>query len=720
MFLLDYIREDYVKEEPDGQVKVHYKQSSSGKELTRLLNDIGLTGRDYQVDFDYDGVPKPEKINPKTGKVQTYAEPKQSERKEPEKRLLKRLMKKKPEMIIPTGNMGCKNFLGKASISKQRGIPVKQTITDNETGDAFDTWIFPMYSMEYYAVNPNIENLISADLSNIKRYLEKGEEAFIPKEVGYELVQDIHRVREIFTMFQNNKPLVAWDLETNTLQAEMKGAKPLVITLSWEEAQGVTIPLEHHESKWSKEELEEVYQWMKEFFASDVPKVLHNGQFDIRFMMGTQGLLHFQKNMDTLIGYWMAVTQEKETRKGLSNLAYELTDMGGYDDPLEQFKKDYTEKYIEKEYQKIQEQKEKEKQEIEEEHKQALQDYNEQLKEYKELGKPTKLLKKPKKRKLSKYPPKSSIKLVNEVDGGNFNYDWIPLEILHPYAAGDVDCCRRIFYVLDKRMGSNEKMRSLWQDFYPRFSRSLAHVESSGVAIDEDYAQVLEEEYTKEEERIFQEFKKFEPVQKLEEYHLNLYKMGLEEWKKPPKERNKEVAKLRDKYKITEEENKTEFKPSSSIHKGELLFKIMGLSLPYDKESIKDSAFNSRKKEEDLTWEDYKTDKHALEYIVKNYPEHKELAQLLLDYSKVNTLKNNFAIKLPQMVSNKDGKVHGSLKSTGTSTGRLSAKDPNTQQLSSHIGDPNRFDYHYPIKRMFVSEYEDGVLTAADYSSLRV
>lgn len=253
MFLLDYIREDYVKEEPDGQVKVHYKQSSSGKELTRLLNDIGLTGRDYDVDFDYDGIPNPEKINPKTGKVQTYAEPKQSERKEPEKRLIKRLMKKKPGIIIPTGNMGCKNFLGVASISKQRGVPVKQTITDEETGESFNTWIFPMYSMEYYAVNPNIENLISADLSNIKRYLEKGEEAFIPKEVGYELVQDIHRVREIFTMFQNNKPLVAWDLETNTLQAEMKGAKPLVITLSWEEAQGVTIPLEHHESKWSKE-----------------------------------------------------------------------------------------------------------------------------------------------------------------------------------------------------------------------------------------------------------------------------------------------------------------------------------------------------------------------------------------------------------------------------------------------------------------------------------
>lgn len=725
MFILDYIREDYVKEQPNGEMKVQYKQSSSGKELSRMLGNIGMTGRDYDVDYDYDKIPEPKKTNPKTGKVINYNEPKIGMRKEPEKRLLQRLMKKKPQIIIPMGSMGCKNFLNVASIAKSRGVPVRQKLEIGSkkegTYDSFETWIFPMFSMEYYAVNPNIENLISADLGNIKKFMEQGDDAFIPKEVQYELVTTMDRVREIFQMFQEKRPLVSWDLETNSLKAEMAGAKPLVISLSWGEAQGIVIPLEHHEAEWTESQLDEIYQLMRELFASDVPKVGQNIQYDIRFLMGTKDFIHFNNNMDTLIGYWMVVTQDSKNKKTLSNIAYELTDMGGYDEPLEEYKKKYTKDYIERESKKIAEQKEQEKKEIEKEHEQDLKEYNDKVKEYKELGKSTKSLVKPKKRAMSKYPPKSSIKLVNEVDGGNFNYDWIPLSLLYPYAAGDVDCCLRIFYELENKMGNNEKMKGLWQNFYPRETASLAHVEATGVAIDKEQARVLEEEYTKEEERLREQFKKFDEVQQLEKYHMNLYKMGLEEWKKPPKERNKEIAKLRDKYKITDKENKTAFKPSSSTHKGELLFKIMGLSLPYDKESVKDSAFSKNKKEEALTWEDYKTDKGALEYIKENYPEAREITQLLLDYSKVNTLKNNFAVKLPQIASRtKDGRIHGSFRATGTETSRLSSVKPNLQQLSSKIVDPNRFDYNYPIKRMFVSGFENGLLVQADYSSLEM
>ena len=64
-------------------------------------------------------------------------------------------------------------------------------------------------------------------------------------------------------------------------------------------------------------------------------------------------------------------------------------------------------------------------------------------------------------------------------------------------------------------------------------------------------------------------------------------------------------------------------------------------------------------------------------YIAEHNEDAKELAEMLLEYSKVNTLKNNFAQKLPLLASNKDGKVHGSFKITGTETSRLSSKEPN-------------------------------------------
>ena len=276
VFLQEYIRQNHVMERK-GQATVQYKQSEGGKKLTELLKTIGLTARDYLVDYDYDLIPEPQKVDQRTGRVLKYKTPTIAMRKEPELRLTKRLMETKPDIIIPMGEMGCKNFLGVTSITKSRGVPTKKTITDPDTGESFETWIFPMFSMEYLTMNPNIENLVQADLVTLSKFLQQGEQAFQPKKVSYELVTTISRVREIFTHLRLNKPLTAWDLETNTLKPDRLGAKPLVLSMSWEEGQGVTIPLEHRENKWSDQERDEIYTLLQSFLGDrQQPKVGHN------------------------------------------------------------------------------------------------------------------------------------------------------------------------------------------------------------------------------------------------------------------------------------------------------------------------------------------------------------------------------------------------------------------------------------------------------------
>ena len=382
-------------------------------------------------------------------------------------------------------------------------------------------------------------------------------------------------------------------------------------------------------------------------------------QFDIRFLMNTKGFAYFENNRDTLIGYYLIVAQKIESSKRLSDLAYELTDMGGYDNPLEDYKKKYKEDYIARKKAEIDELKASEKARVEKEYKLAQAKYKEEVAKAKKLGKSTKSILKPVKEKVA-VPSKTEVKTVNEIDGGDFNYDWIPLEIMHPYASGDTDCCLRIYNVLYQRIAPHEKILALWTDFYPKLTRTLAHLEAEGIFVDKEYAKVLEKVYAEEEERLIEELRKFPAVKELEAEHMALYKAGLEEWKKPKSERDEEVAKLRDKYKISDKENKVKFNPGSAVHKGKVLYKILGLTLPYDKESIKEKPFDNGVPENELTWEDYKTDKHALGYIAEHNEDAKELAEMLLEYSKVNTLKNNFAQKLPLLASNKDGKVHGS------------------------------------------------------------
>ena len=718
LFLQEYVRQNHVFER-NGNLSVNFKQTESGKMLTALMKTIGLTARDYLVDYDYDLIPEPQKVDSKTGKVIKYKTPTLAMRKEPEKRLTERLLETQPDIIVPMGEMGCKNFLGVTSITKSRGVPSKVTITHPDTGQSFETWLFPMFSMEYLAMNPNIENLVQADLNTLDKFLKQGEKVFQPTPVEYELVMTMERVREIFNFLYKFKPLTAWDLETNTLRSELLGAKPLVMTMSWAEGQGVTIPLEHSESPWTESELAEVYSLMKVFLGDKKQaKVGHNLQYDVRFLMSTKGFSEFWDCRDTKIGYFLVITQESEDSKRLSDLAYEFTDMGGYDTPLEDFKKKYVADFVANGVAKIAEDKAEAKERIERDYKVAMAEYKQTCKEYKEIGKPIKSIPKPVKEKMPKFPTKTEIKPVNEVDGSEFNYGWIPLEILHPYASGDTDCCLRIYNQLVERMADLPKMYELWTEFYPNLTRALAHIESQGMLVDADYAQIIDTEYSKEERRILAEIRKFPAVQQLEEEHMALYQAGLAEWAKPPKERDSDIAKLRDKYKISDTENKVEFNPSSSVHKGKLLYKIMGLALPYDKESIKDKPFDDGVPESDITWEDYRTNKHALEYLADNFEQAKEIAQLLLDYSKVNTLKNNFAQKLPAMASNKDGRVHGSFNISGTATSRLSSSNPNLQQIPRKVGDPRRFDYNYPIKRLFKTSFEHGAIIQADYSSL--
>lgn len=377
-----------------------------------------------------------------------------------------------------------------------------------------------------------------------------------------------------------------------------------------------------------------------------------------------------------MIMYYQVVSQEVEKSFTLSDLAYEFTDMGGYDKPLDDYKVQYKKDYIEAEANKIAEAKAANKAEVDAKNKEADLAYKEAVKRYKQEHKTNPSLKppeKPEKIPYGKFPPKSTIKLVSEVDGGDFNYEWIPLDILSPYAGGDTDACLRIHNQLIKRIEKFPKMYELATKFYPMLTRALARTQANGFTADIEYLKELETAYTAEEARLTERLREFNSVKQVEQYKDSLYQLGLTEFSKPPKERDKELAKLRDKYK-----NNVAFNPKSAEDKGLLLFKVMNCVVPFDKESVKDEAFNSNVTKSEAQWFHFKTDKHVLSYISKHseISEAREIAELLLHISKVGTLKNGFTTKLLDKAQY-DGKIHCNFKITGTSTSRLSSTGPN-------------------------------------------
>jgi len=809
-----------MKKQGDGTFKNVFLSTDAGNILKELIKKgLDLKRSNYYVDYAYAKVPKVLEKD-KFGIASKYKAPSQKEANPEFELLFQRIVKEKPDIIIPSGNLGCKAFLGKSSISSMRGVPQKVTVkatvpieqvqphlptevkdelanteelnqlrdllgkaeleleyfmegyggrlytdrslqadhrqmtdriddlelrisklesldldptfslpTSGETVIAEHTcWVLPMYSIEYMLVNPKIQNLVEADFGTLKKFVDKGEDAFVATPVKYEDVTTIERVRDIFKREVKQAPIVAWDLETNTLHPALTGAKPLVISICVGEETGYTIPLEHKEFTWLPGYLAEIYNLIEEFVADpNIIKVGHNIQFDIRFLRLTKGFTKFHNHRDTKVMYYLLVNQAVDGSLKLSDLAYELTDMGGYDKALEDFKVQYIEDYVANLKNEVDQMKLDYKilcANTKEQYQTMVRDARARMKDLRK-GNPTYATQeeyiKLKEIADTKYekPPKPDFPTVeapkNPIDGTDFCYEWIPLfSMLSPYASGDVDACLRIYNQLEVRglRPENTRVRELYTGHYTELTNYLAMIEANGVKMDVAYNDILIDAYTEEEARLVEEMRKFPEVQQLEEEHLELYQRGLAEMAVPKAQRDEKIADLRNKYK-----DKLKFNPNSGEDKQKVLFEYTGHRPPYNKEYLVDSVMEDNIPEDEIEWYHYKTNKTTLNYVVKEFESSKELAELLLTHSLVKTRKQNFTYKLRALID-PEARIHGGFNPTGTETTRLSSSKPNLQQLPRKTGDVNRFDYKYPIKRMFVTSFLGGALLQLDYSSL--
>ena len=102
------------------------------------------------------------------------------------------------------------------------------------------------------------------------------------------------------------------------------------------------------------------------------------------------------------------------------------------------------------------------------------------------------------------------------------------------------------------------------------------------------------------------------------------------------------------------------------------------------------------------------TSKAVLEELALTH----ELPRLIIDYRELEKLKSVYTDALPHQVA-ADGRIHGQLNQTVAATGRLSASDPNLQNI------PIRTELGRRIRRAFIAE-PGNKLISADYSQLEL
>ena len=102
------------------------------------------------------------------------------------------------------------------------------------------------------------------------------------------------------------------------------------------------------------------------------------------------------------------------------------------------------------------------------------------------------------------------------------------------------------------------------------------------------------------------------------------------------------------------------------------------------------------------------TSKAVLEELALTH----ELPRLIIEYRELEKLKSVYTDALPHQVA-ADGRIHGQLNQTVAATGRLSASEPNLQNI------PIRTELGRRIRRAFVAE-PGNKLISADYSQLEL
>ncbi|MFC2104750.1 DNA polymerase, partial [Bacteroidota bacterium] len=106
----------------------------------------------------------------------------------------------------------------------------------------------------------------------------------------------------------------------------------------------------------------------------------------------------------------------------------------------------------------------------------------------------------------------------------------------------------------------------------------------------------------------------------------------------------------------------------------------------------------------------YSTSEETLQKISYKHP----IIQNVLEFRSLKKLLSTYVEALPKLINEKTGKIHTTYQQAIASTGRLSSKNPNLQNI------PIREERGREIRKAFIPSSNEHLLLAADYSQIEL
>lgn len=285
-------------------------------------------------------------------------------------------------------------------------------------------------------------------------------------------------------------------------------------------------------------------------------------------------------------------------------------------------------------------------------------------------------------------------KIDNEAEKYNITtiFDKVPYEYVDSdtfalYSATDAYKTTALYHYQQKQFENPDlaKLLKLFHEVEIPIITVSAEMELRGVCIDVEYANKLTAKYQKEKDeiqaQIDQELSKIKPI--IDEWRLS------EDANKLIKPKTDPLYQYDPNYKppktyTKNQQLKDPISVNSPTQLAILLYDI--LNLPQMKKSPRGTGVDN------------------LEFIEEQTKN--PLCHLILGMRKVDKLISTYTSKMPEMLSEKDGRLHGEFMPLKTDTGRFASQNPNLQNIPSHKKE---------IRLMFKAQ--DGYkFVGADYS----
>lgn len=249
-------------------------------------------------------------------------------------RLLREIAARQPKLVVCMGNKSLEFLGGQSGITTFTGRfldCVRPEFPDLKVIACLN----PLYVLK---MDHEIEKFAEA-IERAKGYVT-GEVEMLPGHGDYYSVEDFTDAVELLDMMTGAE-IITFDTETGSLDWTQTEFPPLLcFSFTDEEGVGYTLPWDHEDSPWAPgkrdEEREQLADKLRQMLTSPALKIAQNEKFDrkhIRHALGVDPT----NVLDTMLIH--LTLEEKRGTHGLKELAFAYTGMGGYDDPLENYKK---------------------------------------------------------------------------------------------------------------------------------------------------------------------------------------------------------------------------------------------------------------------------------------------------------------------------------------------------------------------------------------------